>query len=413
MAAYSDRNNDYNINIDHSETSADNGFYHSNNKMGIYEYTRPLINYVRDEWQNKAQFVHTNTSMTTSASPRWVHMLYSLVSASYFRRYLVALVFLLVTAWIGWRLVLSPRLGESASLSAQSKNVAGGWFGTNAMSKSDRLIRLKTLDPSLLPAHIAPAADEPSSRRLVFVGDVHGCKYELEKLLEKVTFNPERDHLILAGDMINKGPDSLGVVDLARKYSASCVRGNHEDKVLALRHEMAASNTLADASEDDSRERRLARQFTDEQVKWLDSCPVILRVGQVSGMGEVVVVHGGLVPGVELEKQDPENVMNMLTIDMETLVPSSKREGTNWTKLFNKYQTELYASLEKTTSDAQSKMTTVIYGHDSKRSLSLDAYTKGLDTGCIKGQYLTALVVEDGGKQTVVQVKSEAPKSHK
>jgi hypothetical protein len=53
---------------------------------------------------------------------------------------------------------------------------------------------------------------------------------------------------------------------------------------------------------------------------------------------------------------------------------------------------------------------TVIYGHDSKRSLSIAEYTKGLDTGCVKGEKLTALVVEDGGKQTIVQVKCQKHK---
>lgn len=47
---------------------------------------------------------------------------------------------------------------------------------------------------------------------------------------------------------------------------------------------------------------------------------------------------------------------------------------------------------------------TVIYGHDSTSSLSIRTYTKGLDTGCVKGGKLTALVIEEGGKQSLVQV---------
>lgn len=49
-------------------------------------------------------------------------------------------------------------------------------------------------------------------------------------------------------------------------------------------------------------------------------------------------------------------------------------------------------------------LTTVIYGHDSYNSLSLKTYTKGLDTGCVDGGKLTALVISDGGEQKVVQV---------
>lgn len=50
---------------------------------------------------------------------------------------------------------------------------------------------------------------------------------------------------------------------------------------------------------------------------------------------------------------------------------------------------------------------TVIYGHDSKTSLAIRDYTKGLDSGCVKGENLTALVIEDGGKQGLVQVKCQ------
>lgn len=164
------------------------------------------------------------------------------------------------------------------------------------------------------------------------------------KLLDKVSFNPDNgDHLIFAGDIINKGPDSLGVVELARKYSASCVRGNHEDRILLLRKQMTASNTLTDDSDEiltaeshrskAHRERQLARQLNNQQAKWLDNLPVILNVGQIHGMGQVVVVHAGLVPGVELEKQDPSSVMNMRTIDVDTHVPSPHREGTPWSQV--------------------------------------------------------------------------------
>jgi hypothetical protein len=49
--------------------------------------------------------------------------------------------------------------------------------------------------------------------------------------------------------------------------------------------------------------------------------------------------------------------------------------------------------------------TTVIYGHDSKRGLQIKQWTKGLDSGCVKGGRLSALVLSDGGKQDLVQVK--------
>jgi Calcineurin-like phosphoesterase len=163
----------------------------------------------------------------------------------------------------------------------------------------------------------------------------------VERLLKKVSFDQTAgDHLIFTGDMISKGPDSAGVVDIARDLGASCVRGNHEDRILLLRSEMKLHNILSPASVDrnetaqsDVAERKIARELSDEQAAWLQECPVMLKLGSVNGMGDVVVVHGGLVPGVPLERQELTSVMSMRTIDLETHVPSSAKDGVPWFKV--------------------------------------------------------------------------------
>lgn len=184
----------------------------------------------------------------------------------------------------------------------------------------------------------------------------------VERLLKKTSFNTSTDHLIFTGDLIEKGPDSLGVVDLAREYKASSVRGNHEDRVLTLRHEMLASDITDDSSDaahpQDAKSRALARQLSTEQAAWLDACPVILNVGQVTGMGQVVVVHGGLVPGVDLDNQDPYSAMNMLTVDLPTHMPSSSRDkGVKWSKVLSMpliYAPKLTVSALQSAPDARS-----------------------------------------------------------
>ncbi|EAU33545.1 conserved hypothetical protein [Aspergillus terreus NIH2624] len=336
MAAYPDSESQP---FDYTSDSDDDGLYSSNTPAPSYRltrFTRPLVDYVRNEWQTSAKYTHLSpSSHDRSDSPRWLQMILSIVAAPRFRRYVLVYLSLLVSCFLGWKFVLSPRLQEHASLlralDPNVKQEVGGWFGTNALPRFDYIVQLRTLDPALLPAETATAG-QPSQRRLIVIGDVHGCKTELDRLLDEVSFNHEHDHLIFTGDMINKGPDSLGVVDLARQYSASCVRGNHEDRVLLLRHEMLTSNSSVNASlgdpngepflPQDTQERQLARELTDEQAEWLDTCPVILDVGQIANMGQVVVVHAGLVPGVDLEKQDPYSAMNMRTVDLDTHVPT-------------------------------------------------------------------------------------------
>ncbi|KAJ6001996.1 hypothetical protein N7522_007223 [Penicillium canescens] len=386
-----------------------------------WSQSRPLIYSARNARQSRpgGSYNAASRSLDDTKPPRWIEMTRSVVSAPRFRRYVLIYLGLFLVGWVSWRMLLYPRLQERSSLlhslDPSTKTEAGGWFGSNAMPQFDDIVHIRTLDPELVPSGSAEVeADSSSRKRLIFVGDVHGCKAELEELLEKVSFKPNSgDHLILTGDLINKGPDSTGVVDLARGYSASCVRGNHEDRILLVRQELVKTNALATPEDDEesylssreTRERALARSLSDEQAKWLSSCPVILDVGPVPGIGQVVVVHAGLVPGVELEKQDPSSVMTMRTIDLDTHVPSPKKKGMNWAKMFDKHQSLLYSNLESSIEDRLSGTMTVVYGHDASSSLSIRTFTKGLDSGCVKGGKLTALVVEDGGKQNIVKVK--------
>jgi hypothetical protein len=175
----------------------------------------------------------------------------------------------------------------------------------------------------------------------------------VQKLLDKVNFVQGKDHVIFTGDLIAKGPDSQGAVDLAMKIGASGVRGNHEDRTLLAYSSLTAKvHPLPGPQEDprtqedfldeesfshgDYKDRALAKLLSKEQIKWLEGLPVILRVGPVGGVnggGDIVVVHAGLVPGVDLEKQDPFLAMNMRSIDLKTRVPSEDRKGEPWEKV--------------------------------------------------------------------------------
>ncbi|KAK2020959.1 Metallo-dependent phosphatase [Colletotrichum zoysiae] len=252
-----------------------------------------------------------------------------------------------------------------------------------------------------LPERHRPSRAHPG-RRLVVVGDVHGMRASLDRLLDDLRFDPAAgDHLVLAGDMINKGPDSRGVLDLAMRLGASAVRGNHEDRVL-LAHKSMRESHVADedahgnpeSEQDDlepavfphgdSQERATARGLSRKHLAWLASLPVILEAGAVEGLGDLVVVHAGLVPGVPLARQDPWAVMNMRGL---VAVPTDRRDGgaSSWPKAWDAHQRRL---------PERRPRTAVAYGHDSKRGLRVGRYTFGLDSGCVGGGDLSALVIE-------------------
>ena len=98
-----------------------------------------------------------------------------------FRRYLVVYAILLMFAYTGWEAVLQPMIKEHeeilTSLNADTLEKVGGWFGTNVRPEFVDVVPMKTLDPALLPSPERTKGHK-SSRRLVIVGDVHGCQDE-------------------------------------------------------------------------------------------------------------------------------------------------------------------------------------------------------------------------------------------
>src|SRR5436190_117031 len=90
--------------------------------------------------------------------------------------------------------------------------------------------------------------------RTIVVGDVHGCREELDELVATCGWR-RGERLILAGDLVAKGPDSPGVVARAREWGALGVLGNHDAYVLRLR------DVQRGLAADDGREAKVEHQL--------------------------------------------------------------------------------------------------------------------------------------------------------
>ncbi len=73
---------------------------------------------------------------------------------------------------------------------------------------------------------------------IYLVGDLQGCCNPFERLLQTLDFSPSRDHVYVLGDLVNRGPDSLGVLRRLRGLdnAATCLLGNHDLHLLAVAH---------------------------------------------------------------------------------------------------------------------------------------------------------------------------------
>lgn len=73
--------------------------------------------------------------------------------------------------------------------------------------------------------------DLSHARNVFVVGDIHGCFSMLEDKFEKMGFDPEVDHIVSVGDLVDRGPESHRAIEFCRKPWFHWVRGNHEDLV--------------------------------------------------------------------------------------------------------------------------------------------------------------------------------------
>ena len=118
------------------------------------------------------------------------------------------------------------------------------------------------------------------------VGDIQGCCTELKQLLELIRFDPHADELWLVGDLVNRGPDSLGVLRLVKSLgdAAIVVLGNHD------LHLLAVAAGVAELHRSDTFDEILAAPDRLELMTWLR----YQRLLQVED--DVVLVHAGLLP---------------------------------------------------------------------------------------------------------------------
>lgn len=220
--------------------------------------------------------------------------------------------------------------------------------------------------------HVTLSLQGERIKRILFIGDVHGCYDELCELLKKVNYYESKDIIaVFVGDICNKGPKSIETLQHIRQLGSKAfsVRGNHEQAVLCRLKEL-------ENGVQPTKKYMWISELTEEDCLYLKQLPLTITIPLVN----VIVVHGGLVPGTPLLLQKPKLMISMRNFVPETLSGTSNiDEGVPWAGQWTGPEF-------------------VIFGHDARRRLQKYRYAIGLDTGCLYGSRLTGFLIntDDG-----------------
>lgn len=116
------------------------------------------------------------------------------------------------------------------------------------------------------------------------VGDIHGCLGDLVQAMADVSFDPERDRLFSVGDLIDRGPESLGVLELAQEPWFHAVAGNHEEvarEALEMIVEASAGGGLCLPDEALRRIQLMGSEWLLNEIRRAPTGADLFRVGRL------------------------------------------------------------------------------------------------------------------------------------
>lgn len=206
--------------------------------------------------------------------------------------------------------------------------------------------------------------------RTIIVGDVHGCARELDDLLAALEPRTS-DRFVFVGDLVARGPDTKTVLARARELAAVAVLGNHEHRVIEARRALMAGKAAPRLG---ASHRALLDELEEADWQLLENMPLYLELDEHG----VTVVHAGIEPGVEMSEQRLEVLTRMRSFNAAG-EPCDRYRPASWAE---RYRGDVH----------------IVFGHNARRGLQLCENATGLDTGCVYGGRLTALVLEPGEK---------------
>jgi bis(5'-nucleosyl)-tetraphosphatase (symmetrical) len=258
--------------------------------------------------------------------------------------------------------------------------------------------------------------------KIYAVGDIQGCAPSLKTLVKKL---PAKSKMIFLGDLVNRGPDSLGALrqlkQLQEDQRIECILGNHDLHLLAVDAGIRKTKGL------DTVQGILDAPDRAELMDWLRHRPMAL------SNGKVLTVHAGVLPQWDLGQaiecaQEVEKALRKKNYK-EFLANMYGNTPNKWSKSLKGYErlrvitnalTRIRFCTPSGTMEFESKEgfesgpkgyipwfktpkrktqdTLIYFGHWSTLGLLRVKNVIGLDTGCVWGGKLTAMEIPESGK---------------
>jgi len=263
------------------------------------------------------------------------------------------------------------------------------------------------------------------------VGDLQGCCDAFDRLLQRIDFSPSRDHLVVLGDLVNRGPQSLGALQRLRDLGNAATRllGNHDLHLLAVAQGVRKEkkgDTLSDI---------LGSKQRDTWIDWL-------RHGRMAHqLDGWLLVHAGVVPQWDapmtlklagevetvLRGPDMTGFIEQMYGNEPAVWDDTLQGIERWRFIVNVLTRIRFCTAEgaldfraKEGPDGappghvpwfdvplrRSAGTPIAFGHWSTLGLINRPDLLALDTGCVWGGALSAARI-DGGRREVVQVRCD------
>ncbi|WP_456480202.1 metallophosphoesterase [Nautilia sp.] len=200
--------------------------------------------------------------------------------------------------------------------------------------------------------------------KYVIYGDIHGCLEEWEELRKLI---PKNSFEICVGDILDKGPYPVEALRYAQKNGIFSIMGNHEYK--HLRKWWGRKVIL------DDDQQKVYPQLKKEDFEYIESMPFFLKLNHLT------VIHAGISNRLYLN--NPKLNLMTLLLFMRDVDENGKFLPLNHNNPNASFWADVYNGHEGF----------VIYGHSPFKNPYIKKNSAGIDTGCVYGNKLTAVVI--------------------